>query len=205
MALFASPAALYGHTTGGSSWRTELHAFRTAQEHARSASTMHDCSCHSTVSYAPCTQVAKLPARNVRNDNFLQRLLVTWVYAIVNAGRRGKLQREALCMPADQAAEVASDTFLKQWARERAEAAAAAPSPPPPGGAPSGAVGSGAKTAAPRQPSLARALRRSFGWEFALAGVFKLLWSGFVLLGASYFVNVSCCWGLTAVKRGLLA
>ncbi|KAI8465820.1 MAG: putative ABC transporter [Monoraphidium minutum] len=106
-------------------------------------------------------QVAKLPARSVRNDNFLQRLLVTWVYGIVSAGRGGRLQQDALRMPANQAAEAASERFLQNWAREQA-------------GGP---------------PSLARALWRSFGGEFALAGFFKLLWSGFVLLGASYFVN----------------
>lgn len=129
-------------------------------------------------------QVAKLPIRNVRNDNFLQRLLVTWVYAIVNAGRRGKLQQEALCMPADQAAEAASEKFLKQWAHEKEDAAASA-------AAVAAAAVAGGARGTPQQPSLGRALRRSFGWEFALAGVFKLLWSGFVLLGASYFVNVS--------------
>lgn len=40
-----------------------------------------------------------------------------------------------------------------------------------------------------QSPSLRRALWRSFGGEFALAGVFKLLWSVFVLMGASFFVN----------------
>lgn len=34
-----------------------------------------------------------------------------------------------------------------------------------------------------------RALMATFGFQFAIAGIFKLLWSGFVLLGASYFVN----------------
>jgi hypothetical protein len=130
-------------------------------------------------------QVASLPARNVRNDNFLQRLFLTWVYAIVGAGRNSALQQEALCMPADQAAEAASEKFLKQWAIEQEVAAAAAADK----GSDSG-KGGGADGKAPQQPSLARALWRSFGLEFALAGVFKLLWSGFVLLGASYFVNV---------------
>ncbi|KIY99894.1 ABC transporter, multidrug resistance associated protein [Monoraphidium neglectum] len=129
-------------------------------------------------------QVASLPARNVRNDNFLQRLFLTWVYAIVGAGRNSALQQEALCMPADQAAEAASEKFLKQWAIEQEVAAAAAADK----GSDSG-KGGGADGKAPQQPSLARALWRSFGLEFALAGVFKLLWSGFVLLGASYFVN----------------
>lgn len=123
-----------------------------------------------------------MPERNVRNDNFLQRLLVSWVYGIINAGRKGKLQQDALCMPADQATEVAADRFFKEWNKELEVAAAAAQH--------AAAVGTGsAKQSAPPQPSLGRALWRSFGGQFALAGVFKLLWSTFVLLGASYFVN----------------
>ena len=108
-------------------------------------------------------QVARLPNENIRNDSFIQRLLVTWVYAIVSLGRKGQLKQEALCMPQDQASEVASAKFQKQWQQEQAA----------PGG----------------KPSIIRALWRSFGREFALAGLFKLLWSTFVLLGASYFVN----------------
>jgi hypothetical protein len=108
-------------------------------------------------------QVARLPQENIRNDSFIQRLLVTWVYAIVSLGRKGLLKQETLCMPQDQASEVASEKFQKQWQQEQAA----------PGG----------------KASIIRALWRSFGSEFALAGVFKLMWSTFVLLGASYFVN----------------
>jgi hypothetical protein len=135
---------------------------------------------------SPATQVACLPPRNVRNDNFLQRLLVTWVYAVIDAGRRGRLQQDALRMPADQATEVAADRFLKEWSKERARAKTAANTSY--NGSNGGGSGGGERRGG-RGPSLWRALWRSYGGQFMLAGVFKLLWSTFVLLGASYFVN----------------
>ncbi len=108
-------------------------------------------------------QVAKLPAQNIRNDNFFQRTVLSWVYNVVGQGRRGQLQQEQLMMPADQATEVASDHFQRNWNAE--------------------------VKANPSNPSLVRAMRHTFGWEFALAGLFKLLWSAFVLMGASFFVK----------------
>jgi hypothetical protein len=107
--------------------------------------------------------VARLQPSNIRNDNFLQRTLLTWVYGIVRNGRKGQLQQDQLCMPQDQAAEVASDQFQRAWAAQT--------------------------TKTDKKPSMIRALAVTFGMQFAVAGVFKLLWSGFVLLGASYFVN----------------
>lgn len=108
-------------------------------------------------------EVARLPDANTRNDNFFQRLFLTWVYAIVRTGRNGQLRQDALCMPHDQAAEVASEHFQKAWSAEREKKSA--------------------------NPSMLRALMSVFGVQFAIAGVFKLIWSTFVLLGASYFVN----------------
>ena len=40
-----------------------------------------------------------------------------------------------------------------------------------------------------RQPSIVRALRRSFGGELMIAGLFKFLWSVFVITGAFYFIR----------------
>jgi len=144
----------------------------------------------------PHTQEARLAPRNVRNDNFLQRLLVTWVYPIVTAGRAGTLQQDALCMPLNQATEVASARFFKEWNKEKQDAAAAAADASealdkhsPQQQQHQHQQAASKQQRPPRHPSVARALWRSFGGEFALAGCFKLLWSGFVLLGASYFVN----------------
>jgi hypothetical protein len=125
-------------------------------------------------------ELARLPPENVRNDSFLARLFVTWVYAIVAAGRKGSLRADELCMPHEQAAEVSSLAFQDAWAAELTKTAAAA----------AAAAAAGASTK-PReaQPLLLRSLMATFWLQFALAGVFKLMWSGCVLLGASYFVN----------------
>jgi hypothetical protein len=44
----------------------------------------------------------KLEDANIRNDTFLQRFFLTWVYAIVVKGRRGLIKQDELRMPADQ-------------------------------------------------------------------------------------------------------
>jgi hypothetical protein len=120
--------------------------------------------------------VAQLQAENIRNDSFLQRLFVAYVYSIVTAGRKGQLQADKLCMPKEQAAEVSAQRFQEAWAAELATTSAAAADPD-------------ANPKRRQQPSLLHALMSTFWVPFALAGVFKLAWSGCVLLGASYFVN----------------
>jgi hypothetical protein len=115
---------------------------------------------------------ARLPQENIRNDTLLQRLFVTWVYAVVSAGRKGLLQADKLCMPQEQAAEVSAQRFQEAWAVELAH--------------PSAASKSGGQE---KSSSLLHALMRTFWVQFALVGVFKLIWSGCVLLGASYFVS----------------
>lgn len=108
-------------------------------------------------------QTAQLSPDNIRNDNFLQRTVLSWVYGVVSRGRKGALTQEELRMPAAQACEAASQRFLGNWDKEL--------------------------STSPAAPSLRRALWHSFGGEFALAGLFKLMWSAFVLMGASFFVN----------------
>lgn len=109
-------------------------------------------------------EVARLPQENTRNDNIWQRLLLTWVYKIVRDGRKGQLKQQELCMPGDQAAEVATERFQEAWSKQTTRNDG-------------------------KQPSMLATLMSTFGLQFALAGVFKLMWSSFVLLGASYFVN----------------
>lgn len=109
-------------------------------------------------------EVARLPQENTRNDNIWQRLLLTWVYKIVRDGRKGQLKQQELCMPGDQAAEVATERFQEAWSKQTTRNDG-------------------------KQPSMLATLMSTFGLQFALAGVLKLMWSSFVLLGASYFVN----------------
>lgn len=40
-----------------------------------------------------------------------------------------------------------------------------------------------------QQPSMLRALRKAFGVEILIAGIWKTIWSVFVLVGAFYFVR----------------
>ncbi len=71
-------------------------------------------------------------------------------------------------MPADQATETCSSRFDAAWAEELKLR--------------------GSKDEK-MQPSLLRALRRSFGAEVIVAGAWKIMWSVFVLVGAFYFVR----------------
>lgn len=117
---------------------------------------------------------AKLEPENIRNDTFLQRFFLTWVYAVVGKGRAGTIDQDELRMPADQAAEVCYAKFAAAWAEELKLK-------DPPKDLPKGKK-------VPK-PSLLRALYKSFGREVLIAGAWKLTWSVFVLLGAFYFVR----------------
>uniref|UniRef100_A0A7S0R450 Uncharacterized protein n=1 Tax=Chlamydomonas leiostraca TaxID=1034604 RepID=A0A7S0R450_9CHLO len=108
---------------------------------------------------------AKLDPDNIRNDGPLARTFLSWVYPIVNKGRKGQLNQDELKMPADQACEAAAKKFQAAWEEELK------------------LKSSGGK------PSLMRALRRSFGYEVFVAGIWKIAWSVLVLVGAFYFVR----------------
>ncbi|KXZ48458.1 hypothetical protein GPECTOR_27g628 [Gonium pectorale] len=122
---------------------------------------------------------AKLGEENIRNDSFVERLFLTWVYRVVTRGRKGTITQDELRMPADQAAEHAVSRFEAAWSEE--------------------AKLKGSKDAK-AQPSLLRALRRSFGADVMVAAAWKITWSVFVLLGAFYFVR-SLVQFVTPVKR----
>jgi hypothetical protein len=89
---------------------------------------------------------ALLHSGNIRNDNWLQRVLLSWVYGVVYKGKVQKLDPSELKMPSDQATDVALQTFDKYW-QEELELQKQG-----------------------KQASLARALRRSYGKEFLIAG-----------------------------------
>ncbi|GFR52364.1 hypothetical protein Agub_g14922 [Astrephomene gubernaculifera] len=111
---------------------------------------------------------ARLADENVRNDTFVSRLFLTWVYKVVAKGRKGTITQDELRMPSDQAAENATSRFDAAWAEE---------------------VKLRGNTDPKEKPSLLRALRRSFGVEVAVAAAWKITWSVFVLVGAFYFVR----------------
>ncbi|KAG2483865.1 hypothetical protein HYH03_017317 [Edaphochlamys debaryana] len=111
---------------------------------------------------------AELPEESIRNDGFLARMFLTWVYAVVARGRRGTIKPEGLRMPQNQAAEVASVRFQAAWQEEFKLRGSKDPK---------------------NKPSLFRALRKAFGMDVVVAGAWKLTWSCFVILGAFYFVR----------------
>ena len=106
---------------------------------------------------------AKLAEENTRNDTWLQRMFLTWTYRVVGRGRSGKLKREELKMPANQATEVCQQAFSVAWEEQLKFV--------------------GGKGPKGRGPSLLRALIKVFGWEFVLAGCFKGAWSILVITG----------------------
>ncbi|GLI63446.1 hypothetical protein VaNZ11_006418 [Volvox africanus] len=111
---------------------------------------------------------ASLGHENIRNDTFIERLFLAWVYAVVAKGRKGTITQAELRMPADQAAEAAACRFDAEWEKELVLRG---------------------KTGPDMKPSLFRALRRTFGIEVFIAAAWKITWSVFVLLGAFYFVR----------------
>eukprot|EP00798_Chlamydomonas_sp_ICE-L_P017393 gene17393-23693_t len=117
---------------------------------------------------APLTkyEFAKLDEKNIRNDSFISRVFLSYIYPIVARGRAGKLTTEELKMPGDQAAEVCCDKFMAAWEAEILRA-----------------------KGIDKPPSLMKALISAYGWDIFVAGVWKSVWSVLVLLGAFYFVR----------------
>uniref|UniRef100_A0A7S0VCE4 ABC transporter n=2 Tax=Polytomella parva TaxID=51329 RepID=A0A7S0VCE4_9CHLO len=113
--------------------------------------------------------VATLPKENIRNDNFLQKMFLTWMYPVIRRGLKGDVTPDDLKMPADQATEVAQARFLRFWEEEVKLADNKDPN---------------------NKPSLFRAIRRSFGYDIMIASFWKVAWSMLVILGAAYFVRV---------------
>ncbi|EFJ46358.1 ABC transporter [Volvox carteri f. nagariensis] len=122
---------------------------------------------------------ASLGNGHIRNDSFIERLFLSWVYAVVAKGRKGTITQDELRMPADQAAEAAACRFDVAWAKELELRSSGDPK---------------------KKPSLSRALRNSFGTEVLVAAAWKITWSVFVLLGAFYFVR-SLVQFVTPIKR----
>lgn len=156
---------------------------------------------------APLTKYekAKLPESQIRNDGALSRTFLAPQYGIVQRGRKGKLTREELRMPGDQATELCSAKFEELWAEEIAKAKAAGKEPSLLRAIVRAFVShrfseqcaSGGNSSAPSVPvrftahartltiACATSLTWTQGWEIFWAGVWKCIWSIFVILGAS--------------------
>ncbi len=93
--------------------------------------------------------------------NICSRWAFSWLNRLVGAARKETLVLDDLDLPKAEHAEVALDNFNNNWQKET-------------------------KT---DDPSLFRALRKSFWGQFVIAGFYKFLWGAFVLLSAYYFVR----------------
>jgi hypothetical protein len=82
---------------------------------------------------------AKLDEKSIRNQGWLSRTFLSPQYGIIAKGRTGKLEQQNLKMPGDQATELTSALFEKNWAEEVANAKAKG-----------------------QEPSLLRVLRKTF-------------------------------------------
>ncbi len=99
---------------------------------------------------------------------FLNKFSFGWVFKQIKAARRGEeLDPSAAGMPPENMSRNAYDLFAGHWAAELKLK--------------DSQNGKG--------PSLLRALRKSFGSYYFLAGLCKCGWSTFVILGAFYFVS----------------
>ncbi|GBF87685.1 hypothetical protein Rsub_00396 [Raphidocelis subcapitata] len=98
--------------------------------------------------------------------NLLDRLCFSWMNKIVPAARRGEIGVEHLPLPEEQHAEPAFDEFAAAWDEALAEAKA-----------------NGTK------PKLMKVLIKTYGSDLLKAGIFKLLWTMFLIIGAYFFTR----------------
>ncbi|KXZ54551.1 hypothetical protein GPECTOR_4g616 [Gonium pectorale] len=112
---------------------------------------------------------------------FINKFTFGWMFSHISAARRGdELDSDIIGMPPENLAVNAYDTFAAHWANELKLRG---------GGGGKGEAGGSGGGGGAGQPSLLRALRRSFGGYYMLAGLCKCGWSTFVITGAFYFVR----------------
>ncbi|GLC48313.1 hypothetical protein PLESTB_000082600 [Pleodorina starrii] len=115
---------------------------------------------------------------------FFNKLSFGWVLKQIAAARKGEeVDARHAGMPADNMAHNAYEKFAAHWAAETKLKDSARDNE--------------------QRPSLLRALRKSFGGYYILAGLCKCGWSTFVILGAFYFVS-SLLAHVNGIKNGRL-
>nr|AXF41555.1 HLA3 protein [Chlorella sp. ArM0029B] len=109
---------------------------------------------------------SRLKGQDPTKWGFFDKLSFSWMYRVVPAARKGTLTVDDLPLPDAQQAEPAYNELRTNW--ENAVAA-------------SGKDG--------KQPKLLKVLLKTYGRDLLLAGIFKLMWSVFVILGAYFFTR----------------
>jgi len=98
------------------------------------------------------------------SSGIFDRFSFDWVNKIVRAGRKGELEEQDLPLPKDQRAELNFERFQKEWEKELQQVSQ-------------------------KPPSILKVLWSLYKSEIMLGGLFKLLWSLFVIMGAFFFVR----------------
>jgi ABC-type multidrug transport system fused ATPase/permease subunit len=98
--------------------------------------------------------------------NFFDLWSFGWMNKVVPAARKGTVEVSDLPLPADQQAEACYEELNANWEAAVQEAKKAG-----------------------KEPKLMKVLRKTYGRDLLLAGIFKLMWSVFVIMGAYYFTR----------------
>eukprot|EP01137_Pigoraptor_chileana_P018499 Opistho-2@78073 len=104
---------------------------------------------------------SKKPTRSAfERANPLSRMTFWWMNPLISRARRGKLVDDDFELCDSEEAQFCYDQFSQHWDEELKRP----------------------------EPSLLRALRKTFWKDFVIAGIFKLFWGAFMILAAFYFV-----------------
>ncbi|KAI8468106.1 MAG: hypothetical protein J3K34DRAFT_479395 [Monoraphidium minutum] len=98
--------------------------------------------------------------------NAFDRFSFSWMNKIVPFARKGDIEVEELPLPPEQLAEPAVEEFTANWEAHVAEAKRKGV-----------------------EPKLMKVLIKTYGAELFKAGVFKLLWTVFLIMGAYFFTR----------------
>lgn len=97
---------------------------------------------------------------------FFNKWSFSWMNSVVPAARRGEVEVTDLPLPADQHAEPCYEELNTNWEMAVQEASKQS-----------------------KEPRLMKVLWKTYGRDILLAGIFKLMWSVFVIMGAYYFTR----------------
>jgi ATP-binding cassette subfamily C (CFTR/MRP) protein 1 len=95
--------------------------------------------------------------------NVLDKVVKSWSFSNIGKVRQGTCDIDSLPLPTKLEADVNFRKFSANWVEEISDEH--------------------------KQPSLLRCLRKTYGRDIIIAGIFKALWSFFVIFAAYYFVK----------------
>lgn len=103
--------------------------------------------------------------KSTANWNVFDKVIKSWSFTNIAKAKAGTLELDSLPLPQKLEADVCFEQFYNNWESElQAEAEG-------------------------QKPSLMRCLRKTYGRDIFIAGVYKALWSFLVIFAAYYFVK----------------